>query len=311
MWSRHLVGKLSKVTLASMAAMGATAAQDTAIAAEAGSTEAKGNPLTVTVVGGLVMSDFSDDNVIQQASDYGAFKLGLDNGTDTGGFGSISIGRAFDEGSAFDWRVTGSVTEFLANDRTSSYSYYATGYSISANDDADWQHLDFEIGRTMASGNLDLRIGAGVRLTNMETSTGGGYGRDVFFYSNSVNLQETNQFLGGGPRASVEGRVGGTVGVEFAGSIAALYSKQSQDLNETINFQYYDFEATYFGVEGTVDDWNWLTNVEASVGLSIRPSESVDISAGYRYERISSMDTFLGDDSVDAHGPYFKVKAKF
>ena len=305
-----MVAKISKVTLASMAALGATVGHDTANA-DTVNTEAKGNPLSVTVVGGLVMSDFSDDNLIQEESDYGAFKLGLDNGTDTGGFGSISIGRAFDEGSAFDWRVTGSVTEFLANDRSSSYNYYTVGYSLSANDDADWQHLDFEIGRTLDSSNLDLRIGAGVRLTNLETSTGGGYGRDVFFYSTSIDIQETNQFIGGGPRASVEGRLGGTVGVEFAGSVAALYSNQSSDITQSIDFQYYDVNETYFGVEASENDWNWLTNIEASVGLSLRPSDSVDISAGYRYERISNMDTFIGEDAVDASGPYLKIKAKF
>jgi opacity protein-like surface antigen len=308
---RHVVGNVSKVTLASLAAMGATAAQDTAIAAEASNTEAKGNPLTVTVVGGLAMSKFSDDNQLQQASDYGVLKLGIENGTDMGGFGSISMGRAFDEGSAFDWRVTGSVTEFLANDRSDSYTYAGYGYNLSAHDDADWQHLDFEIGRTLATGNLDLRIGAGVRMTNLEASTGGGYGRDIFVYSQSVHVDETNSFTGGGPRASIEGRFGGTVGVEFAGSIAAIYSNQKQDLSVGFDFQYYDVDLTYLGVEASQDDWNWLTNIEASAGLSLRPSESVDISAGYRYERISNVDTQLSGDSLDASGPYLKIKAKF
>lgn len=303
-----MTNNITKVTASSLAAIAASSMTTGAVAEEA-KTETVGNPLTVTVVGGLVMSDFTE-NGLSEIDGYGLEKLG-DPGKDVGGFGAISMGRAFDEGSAFDWRVTGSVTEFIANERSSAVGYYIVGYSTDARDDADWQHFDMELGRTQGNEHSNLRIAAGLRLTHLDRSSSLDYGTTTFAYSQSIEAATGGEFLGGGPRLSMEGRVGGTVGLEFAGSVAGVFGKESLSVREELSYSVFAYELAPIGGEATGDDWKWLMTAEVSAGLSIKPSDSVSVSAGYRYEQISNLDDSFAEDTVHSSGPYMKMEVKF
>lgn len=299
---------ITKVTASSLAAIAASSMTTGAVAEEA-KTESVGNPLTVTVVGGLVMSDFSEDG-LSEGLGYGAEKLG-DPGTDVGGFGAISMGRAFDEGSAFDWRVSGSVTEFIANERSAAAGYYIVGYGSEARDDADWQHFDMEIGRTQGNENSNIRIAAGLRLTHLDRSSSASYDANQLYYSQELEAFTEGEFFGGGPRASIEGRIGGTVGLEFAGSVAGVFGKETVAIGEELTYGVLNYELAPIGGEASGDDWKWLMTAEVSAGLSLKPSESVSISAGYRYEQISRLDDNIAEDTVHSSGPYMKMEVKF
>lgn len=304
----------------------ATVGQGQAQAADAAAPATDGNPLNVTIVGGLVLSDFSENS--------GTAKLGyFSNTDDIGGFGSISVGRAFEAGSPNDWRVTGEITEFLNNHQEYSFSgttytslpilgYGYADYYIGqeADNDADWQHLDFEVGHTTSNGSLDMRIASGLQIMNLRRSSGAqvdvalnyAYGNTNYGLDANVSMRNNLKFLGGGPLLSVEGRAGGVVGLEFAGSVAAVFGQKTETMSYNITAEY-DFTDNYdysLSLGDTDSDWTWLYSAEVSAGISVRPSESVDISAGYRYERIDGVDSAM-EDALDAHGPYVKLKASF
>ena len=302
-----MASNITKLTASSVAAIAASSLHTGAMAEEA-KTEAVGNPLTVTVVGGLVLSDFSQEGMGSML-DYSG-KLGEPE-DDIGGFGSISLGRAFGEGSPFDWRLTGSVTEFITNDRNVEAGYYVVGFSLGAQDDADWQHFDMEIGRAVGGENANLRIGAGLRLTHLDRSSVGSYGISEFVYSSEITAFTQGEFLGGGPRASIEGRLGGTVGLEFAGSVAGVFGKETVSGGELLSYDVLSYELAPIGFEVSSEDWNWLMTAEVSAGISIKPSDSVSVSAGYRYEQISKLDDTLAEDTVHSSGPYMKMEVKF
>jgi opacity protein-like surface antigen len=124
-------------------------------------------------------------------------------------------------------------------------------------------------------------------------------------------LNSDVKFAGGGPMGKIEGRVGGMVGVEFAGSIAALYGQQKTSAGFHYGYSYWGVDFPLFGADGSDTDWKWLTDVEVSAGLSVKPSESVNLSAGYRYERIDKLDNTFDQSDISAHGPYLKVEMKF
>lgn len=302
-----MASNITKVTASSVAVIAASSLQTGAMAEEA-KTESVANPLTVTVVGGLVLSDFSQEGV--GSLTYANDKLGEPE-KDVGGFGSISIGRAFDEGSPFDWRVSGSVTEFIANERSEESGYYIVGYSADARDDADWQHFDMEIGRKLGDDNSNVRIGAGLRLTHLDRSSSTSYGESIYAYNETIEGFTSGEFMGAGPRASLEGRVGGTLGLEFAGSIAGVFGRETTSAGEFLNYDTFFYELAPIGGETSEDDWKWLMTAEVSAGVSLKPSDSVSMSAGYRYEQISRLDDTTLDDTVHSSGPYMKVEVKF
>ena len=302
--------KFVKASLATVAALSASSvAHDAAFAADAKTVaSANNNPLTITVVGGVVLSDFSQDNVF---SNYSSYKLGIETDKDIGGFGSISIGRAFETNSPFDWRISGSITEFMANDRNEAISYYGYGYNEGLKDDSDWQHVDVEIGHTTKSGNAELRLGLGARMTHLTRSTSFAAGVSAYALELNERVDDKEEFFGGGPRASIEGRLGGTFALEFAASVSALFGDQKSSFGYGVGYSYFNYDLPAFGVSATENDWRWLTDVDASVGVNFKPSDSFSLSAGYRYEQISNMDTIIINNDISVSGPYVKLTSKF
>jgi len=165
-----------------------------------------------------------------------------------------------------------------------------------------------DLGSTFSNETASGRVFAGVRILNAQDSATTGYG----FYYNiyEADISADGNFLGAGPRVGMDVRVGGTVGLVGSVSAAAVFGRHSVTYGLNYDIALYDAELS-----GTEVDWDWVTDVSASAGLSVRPSEDAELVVGYRVEQIS--DIRLGasdlgrDENVLEHGPMLKLNVKF
>lgn len=292
--------KNSKLLAAAAAAL-ASAPGANAIAADAVATD---DSLNLSIEGGLVVSDFS------KSSDFSGFgsKLGEveDADYDLGGYGAISIGKNFQD-SPFDWKLSGSITEFMTNERNSYYNYGE--YTLSETDDFDFQAVDFDLGNNFGDENVKGRVFAGIRALHSTDSATADQG--VYYDIYSLDFEVGGEFLGVGPRVGLDMRVGGTVGLVGSVAAAAVFGRQTNDASISYDFLGLD----YAEVNDTETDWDWVTDVSASAGISVRPSSDTELVVGYRVEQLTgtreASSDLTRDEDVLQHGPTLKLNVKF
>ena len=292
--SDNKLSVISASVAAAAASVGAGQAADLRSMAPAPAAPVVENPFFVSVEGGAAFSDYAKKSV---ASEFTQDKLGVSPKTSIGPYASISIGRKI-EGTQYDWRISASSTTFLNN----SVAGFDGPVNATSANSAGFQAADFDLGRTFKSGMVQARVFAGVRAmhANAKMSYSDSY---VGAYGFSVN--QSSRFLGVGPRAGADVRFGQELGLVASVSAAALYGQQQQKTN--INFNYFGYN---FGLAVSDTKYDWVTDVAASLAASWKPSEKTELSAGYRAEKLFSINTPQGKDLM-SHGPFLKLDVKY
>ena len=257
------------------------------------------NPWVVSVEGGAAISDFSKSG--QNVGFGDSFsKLGVAPKNDVGAYGAISIGRKI-EGTDYDWRIGVSTTQFLDNSTSAIAEYGAVG---SFDSRAGFQSVDFDLGRHVSTGMLEARLFAGVRALYEKDSTSTGLSK-LGLVGESVDL--SHSFMGVGPRIGADVRYGGTFALVGSVSAAEIFGQHKSEASFNVNY----FGLNLFNlplVDETATDW--VTDVNASLGASWRPTVKTEISAGYRVERLGNIHGSQGD-SLTSQGPFVKLDVKF
>jgi len=262
----------------------------------------------VAIEGGLTFSDYSKV-ALGKVGDSGP--LAFEN--DIGGYGSVSIGRGFDTGSPYDWRLTGTITQFLDNE--SSYSDFP--YTATTRTSFAAQTLDFDIGRTFENGNVETRIYGGVRGLHLKQSSEFGVskiGGDPD-YAQWSKLGET-EFLGAGPRIGVDTRVGNKWGLVAGLSGSAIYGRRTSRLGAEYSAQDDGYTYGPFSYGESQSEFDWVGEMTANIGVSYMPNSRTEIIGGYRVQQFWNVaggngEYLGGDDNPTVHGPYIGVKMKF
>lgn len=272
---------------------GAATAADLNLRAAPAAPVAAPNPLFVSLEGGAAFSDFSRQSVLSDG------KLGVSPARDIGAYGAISIGRNI-EGTAYDWRISASATQFMPNEVAETYGYY---YTVGVKNTSGFQAADIDFGRRFNSGALEARVFGGLRTLHAsssfspEASLLGYYG---------VRGGLDNRFLGFGPRIGADVRFGHDLGIVASVAAAALYGRH--DSKQSFEFFYGPYSAGYSETESRYD---WVTDVSASLGVSYRPSRTTEFVAGYRGEKLFNIDTAQQQKNQTSHGPFVRANIKF
>jgi hypothetical protein len=288
------ISVISVSVAAAAASVGAGQAADLRSMAPAPAAPVVENPFFVSVEGGAAFSDFAKKST---ASEFTQDKLGVSPKTSIGPYASISIGRKI-EGTQYDWRVSASSTTFLNNSVAGFYG----PFNAESGNSAGFQAGDFDIGRTFKTDLFQARVFAGARAmhAHAKSSYSGGY---LGIYSASIN--QSSRFLGVGPRAGADVRFGQELGLVASVSAAALYGQQQNKTSLGFNVFSYNFGASISDTK-----YDWVTDVAASLAASWKPSEKTELSAGYRAEKLFSINTPQGKDLM-SHGPFLKLDVKY
>ncbi len=262
--------------------------------------------LEIMTEGGLTLSDYS-----KAIGKVGDGPVSFDN--DIGGYGSISVGRAFDATSPYDWRITGTVTQFLDNDVSYSDSFGNGFGTFGLNTGFGMQTLDFDIGRRVKQDNFEARFFAGVRGMHLELEQGVSF--TAFDADSSVATSKvgTTEFLGVGPRVGVDARYGGTWGVVGAVSGSAIYGRRKTSLSFEYQASYEDEQYGPYEYGESESENDWLAEITASAGVSYKPNDGTEVIVGYRAQQLWNVtsENFIEDDDILVHGPFVGLKLKF
>lgn len=252
------------------------------------------NPFFVSVEGGAAFSNFAKKST---ASEFTQDKLGVSPKTSMGPYASISIGRKI-ESTQYDWRVSASSTTFLNN----SVAGFVGPFNAEGGNSAGFQAGDFDIGRTFKTDLFQARVFAGARAMHAHAKSS--YSASYLGYVGG-SINQSSRFLGVGPRAGADVRFGQELGLVASVSAAALYGQQQQKTSIGINYFSYNLGGSLSHTK-----YDWVTDVAASLAASWKPSEKTELSAGYRAEKLFSINTPQGKDLM-SHGPFLKLDVKY
>jgi len=214
------------------------------------------------------------------------------------------------------WHVSAQV-RYGRNSKNTAVSGAGTfyGYSggIAGNATHKESHLvaDFAVGRDIGIGVGTAQAKLGVRVADLHAKTN--FTGSAFSYSGSayaVVADFRSRFFGVGPRGSIEGSapLGGAWALDYMAGVAALYGNRSVDVSLTAG-----------GITGsaTFSDYGTVFNADAMAGLSYRFSQSMKLTAGYRFDgywnALKTFDTNFNLVNVDRfyHGPFVRATVQF
>ncbi|WP_421852924.1 Lpg1974 family pore-forming outer membrane protein [Oricola sp.] len=264
--------------------------------------------LELAIEGGLTFSDYSD---------IAGGKVGNLFDTDIGGYGAISIGRAFDAGSPYDWRLTGTITQFQDNIYSDFYDEGPYSSNGELGTGFGFQTIDFDIGRNAyVRDNVHTRIFGGIRGMHLRTknefdfSKVGGPPPESYQFG---KVGET-EFLGAGPRIGGEFRAGDQWGIVGGLSGSAIYGRRTFTISSDYQGSYNGDSYGPYSYGGSNSEYDWITELTASIGVSYKPNDSTEIVGGYRAQKLWNVVGDYGSSNLNnptVHGPYLQVKTKF
>lgn len=170
---------------------------------------------------------------------------------------------------------------------------------------------DFAVGRDIGIGVGTAQAKLGIRVadlhakTNFTGSAFSGYGSAY-----AVVADFRSRFFGVGPRGSIEGSIplGGALGLDYMAGVAVLYGNRTLDVSLTAG-----------GLTGsaTFSNYGSVFNADAMAGLSYRFSQSMKMTAGYRFDgywnALTTFDNNFNFVNVDRfyHGPFVRATVQF
>jgi|GEM_PF-3753632 len=237
------------------------------------------DPMVVTLDGGVAFGDFSKSFFGDKGGDTELFD------TDVGFFGSVAVSRKISD--TWDWRLSGTVLGFGDN----------TFSTVVPVDPPDFAVLEISqavtavtaeagMGRNHRFGESDLRLGFGVLATRHEQSIDKG----VDFFDES-QLAFDITYRGIGPRLSADllhpVSADGKVKLMGGASIAPTVGS-------------FRFATEGPGSDSFSEDGSALLS-SAYLGVAVERSETTDLRAGLRFDRIDG-EVEGGNDNLGIAG---------
>lgn len=254
--------------------------------------------------GALLFNDNEDDDKLG-----GSDKLG----TDHNAYGAISYTKMIDDG--LDWRLSGAA-HFVNNSDSELYFNEGTNSAtFGSNSHFNYQTLDFDLGKRVKAGEVDLRLFAGLRAVHSRESLE--YGIDTLDTSDGkvgqLDKLGSSRFIGVGPRIGVEAHydMGQNWGLVGGASAAAMWGQR----RESLDFSVFEndpgdippISTTSFSQTNTSTEV--VTNFSINGGLAWEFQPGKTVTGGYRLEQWRNLRSF-SDDSFTAHGPFIKLDVK-
>ena len=201
------------------------------------------------------------------------------------------------------------------------------GSNSASHEETNWV-ADFMVGRDIGLGLGKSQVKFGVRVAEIRGKTNGSASFQVptaatstpAFITHTRSYQQTNRFLGAGPRLAIEGSapIGGAWSVDYMGGVAALYGHQS--VNQTVTV------ANIGGVAnclagcpinfGSIDD-GFIFNTDAMLGLGYAFTPYAKLSLNYRvdayFNALRVIDANNNVDNVNRvyHGPNLRLTVNY
>ena len=184
---------------------------------------------------------------------------------------------------------------------------------------------DFAVGRDIGIGHAQIKAGLRIAEINSKTSgsanflaptlySGGFFGVGlVGVQPGAFSFEQKSRFVGGGPRAGIEGNIplGYGWSIDYLGGMAALYGVRSLDVStagEAASFAFTNFGAS---------DTAFVFNLDAEAGLSYWLTTNLKLTAAYRFDGYwHALKTFDGNGAVVNEdrfyqGPTLRLTGKF
>lgn len=187
---------------------------------------------------------------------------------------------------------------------------------------------DFAVGRDvgLGVGPAQIQLKAGLRIAEITSKTAGSasFTAPTAFIPTfpahftgaavgAFSFEQQSRFAGAGPRVGLDATVplGERFGLDFSGGAAVLYGARSLAVNITGSGAPFGF--TNFGASDSAA----ILNLEGQAGLSVLVTESLKLTAGYRFDGYwKALKTFDAQGNISSEnrfysGPTLRVTAKF
>lgn len=333
---RHKAILLGSVSVAAMAsAVAAVQAQDSSVP----------DGFKLSVEGGALFgpNTLAEDKLgsgIGFPGSGGSFSV--DNNSNTGWRAAIAVQKQIDP--LWDMKLalalnhqfeTTSSTSFMFSDISGSGDGSSTSGLFETKNDFDYETVDLEVGYTPEmDGPVNVRLFGGIRgihyndsLDKLGTVVSTDYsGGSAVSGGGTVELalDQNSTFFGAGPRLGAEAstRFGDSMfGVSGLVSAALMYGLAEH--NTKVSY------TSSSGMSGgpiglplgtiSTEEWGWVSDFEASLGLDMYISDTAKLTIGARVENIGTMSNFStslsgssgGNSGRLNFGPTIKFEAQF
>jgi hypothetical protein len=260
--------------------------------------------------GALLFNNAEEDDKLG-----GIDKLGT-NGSSSNAYGAISYSRMYDNG--LDWRLSGAA--HFASNFESDFTVNSGGNSLNfgAESDFNYQTVDFDLGKHVKNGQVDIRLFAGLRALHSRERIGTDFtltpADPLMDKSGQIDKLGTSDFLGIGPRlgADIYYDMGQNWGLTGGASAAAMWGRRKDNLDFTalITDPTNVPPDTTFGISQSNSSSEVVTNFSLNGGVTWDFMPGKTITGGYRLDHWRNLRGFADDDGYTAHGPYLKINVK-
>ena len=300
------------VTTSAIAAIAAGAAAsvgaNTALAADP--TVTADPQYFLSLEGSVIFADPATDKLGSASGSGITSQNGFD--TDLGYRGAAAFGQNMSD--TWDWRVGVAYSNFMKNHSSLSFSG-GTGGSGFATESTDLSYLtgDLELGyKVKSSENFDLRLFAGLRALDSNSS------EDKFGTASSggpslsANIKLDSEFLGIGPRAGFDfsTRLGDSMmGLSGMAAGSVMFGRLTQDASA-----FGTSGGSSFSFNGGDSSNETVYNLEAALGADFHITDSSVLTIGYRgeyWDSIRGQDKGGNGDDMLAHGPFVRFISRF
>jgi hypothetical protein len=211
------------------------------------------------------------------------------------------------------------LAKFIGTTTPSPLTTNVRGINSANRDEFNW-NADFMVGRDIGLGGGQSQFKFGVRIAEIRGKTTGAAAwvqtTTTPNVAHAASYQQTNRFLGAGPRMAIEGSapIGGAWFVDYMGGIAALYG--ARDLNQTIT----NTGTTCLAgcpVNFASSSDGFVFNADGMLGLGYAFSPNVKLSANYRFDAyfdaLRVVNTSNGVSNVNRiyHGPNLRLTVQY
>ncbi len=223
-----------------------------------------------------------------------------------------------------DFRYMTNGTNNGASTETAIFSpaVVVVGSNAATRKEHNWE-ADFMVGHDLGIGNAQLKVG--VRVADIWGQTTGAASWTMpppTPPTQTINYQQTDRWLGVGPRAAIEGTVplGGAWSLDYNGGIAGLWGKTTGD--QTISVTTAGVGPVPVCVSGcpiaiTTKNNAGVFNADGQLGLAYAFSQNAKLSLNYRidyYDHVLATYNAGGNGirvSRTYHGPTLKLTVSY
>lgn len=302
---------------------------------------------TVAVEGGVAFSNYWQTTLPGGAapllpSPDNADKVGgtpissgpLQSKNNIGGYGSFSVGSAYQANPNIDWRFSAAFYGFGTASSSGFASQFVSGPLASFTNTAavteterfSFETFDFDFGQKFTQGPVQFRPFAGLRglhtdelfTTNVATSGLDKIGIETFAVANTnVLSQGGSQFIGIGPRVGVDFNTVGTWSLVGSASAAWIEGQRQSQYTTTTTASIGGSPPTIIGTGVFSTNYTGIGNLEAMIGVGWQFSLNGQMVIGYKVDQwyhIRDSFSFAGfnnQQDVLTQTPFLRVTLRY